>query len=345
MFYRKFILIFLWIFSCSFIDFEYKNIKTNEPLSIHILEINPKKYEIKLTLAKENEISVDTVLNISKNHKAKAAINGGFFKMGNSLDGLPAGNLKVNGVWISLDQIQRAALGWNNGSSIFFLDKLDIKPFIILENEQQIPIDGINRPIKENERILYLSNFFHLYKVKPSNLKSFMVMSQNYFLATSPNDFLIDIIRPNTFKYIIQINPIFNIEYKKIWENLDNILGGTPLLIFNGKKIEDYSSERTCETFLNEKHARTAFGIKENGNLIFLAVDANDPFISIGMTIDELRDFLFNIGCKYAINLDGGGSTAMVIDNIIVNQPKKDEDDVSCIKKVSNAILIFDKLN
>jgi len=154
----------LWLLLCSFVDFEYKNIKTLEPLSIHILEINPKKYEIKPTLAKDNEIGRETVLNIAKNHGTKAAINGGFFKIASTLDGLPMGILKIDNKWISLPCKKRAAIGWNKNSTTFYIDRLDARAHIII-NDCEIPIDGINRQRKENEKILYLDHFFNIFQV------------------------------------------------------------------------------------------------------------------------------------------------------------------------------------
>lgn len=342
-FIKKLFLIFLWLSFCSFVDFEYKNIVTNEPLSIHIIEVNPKKYQIKPTLAKDKEISRETVLNIAKKHKAKAAINGGFFEIGHPIDGLPRGILKIEGNWIAFPYKQRAAIGWNKTCETFLIDILDVKSYITI-NEVDYPIDGINRPRKKNERILYFPNFYKLYCTDPTNLTSFMVMSNDCFLATNTSDFLTNILRPNSFNFTTHIVPSLSKDKLNVWDKLDNIVGGAPVLIFNGEKIEDYSIEKICDKFLTEKHARTAIGVKENGNLIFLSVDGNDPNYSLGMTIDQLRDFLYDLGCKYALNLDGGGSTTMVIDNNVVNHTLNCEDeDMENSKKVSDAILILEK--
>jgi len=172
-----------------------------------------------------------------------------------------------------------------------------------------------------------------------------MVLSNNYFLALDSRDDILDLIKYNSFNYKIKIYPQISTEDSSLWENLDHIVGGTPVLIYNGKKILDYTSEKTIETFLTKKHARTAIGIKENGNLIFLVVDAKNPNYSIGMTMDELRDFLYDLGCVYALNLDGGGSSTMVINNVIINHPEGDEDEDIAIRKVSDAILILEKTN
>ena len=58
------------------------------------------------------------------------------------------------------------------------------------------------------------------------------------------------------------------------------------------------------------------------------------------MSLIEAQKFLLTIGCIDAINLDGGGSTTMwVQDKGVVNSPS----DISGERRVSNALLITNK--
>jgi len=131
------------------------------------------------------------------------------------------------------------------------------------------------------------------------------------------------------------------------WENMDHIVGGTPLLIKEGKKIQDFSSEQTLQLFLVLRHARTAIGILPDGNWIFVVVDGKQPELSLGMTMGELADFMEDLGCVEALNLDGGGSTTFVYQDQVVNQPTGDGDDDNdgkrMLRPVSDAILIMQK--
>ncbi|NGX32533.1 MAG: hypothetical protein K1060chlam4_00581 [Candidatus Anoxychlamydiales bacterium] len=332
-FHKKYLpIFFLWILFSSFNGFEYRNIKTFDPLSIHIIEIDPSKYEILPSLANDNKISRATVLDIAKRKKAKAAINGCFFK----IDGRPAGILKIDNKWISLPEKQRAALGWNRSNTIFMIDRLDAKASIFFQN-LEFSIDGINRPRETNERILYLSPFYSTYKIDPNNL-SCQVLSKNFFLAFREADEISTFVKYNDFDYKIDVFPKVSPSDSHLWEDLDHIIGGTPLLIYNREKIYDYSSEKTLQKFITNKYARTAIGITENGNLLFVVVDGNDYKNSIGLTIDELRDLMYDLGSIYALNLDGGGSSTMVIDDKLVNSPED-----GYLEKVSNAILILKK--
>ena len=44
-----------------------------------------------------------------------------------------------------------------------------------------------------------------------------------------------------------------------------------------------------------------------------LVVDGKQPFYSEGVTLAELADFLISLGCDRALNLDGGGSSTLVV--------------------------------
>ncbi len=59
---------------------------------------------------------------------------------------------------------------------------------------------------------------------------------------------------------------------------------------------------------------RTAIGYSRNGRYLYLVViDGRQPFYSDGMTLRELANLMISLGAQYAMNLDGGGSSTMVI--------------------------------
>lgn len=76
------------------------------------------------------------------------------------------------------------------------------------------------------------------------------------------------------------------------------------------------------------RHPRTVVGIDRDGTqLTILIVDGRRFGVSVGMTGAELADEMKNLGCWDAINLDGGGSTTLVMRNpdngelVVLNQP------------------------
>ena len=76
-----------------------------------------------------------------------------------------------------------------------------------------------------------------------------------------------------------------------------------------------------AETF-NEVHPRTAFGLsRDRKTLVILVVDGRQPGYSEGATRADLADILLREGCADAVNMDGGGSTSLVIYDRTNNRP------------------------
>jgi exopolysaccharide biosynthesis protein len=94
-------------------------------------------------------------------------------------------------------------------------------------------------------------------------------------------------------------------------------------------------------TFAVDRHPRTAIAKLASGKLLLVTVDGRQPGISAGMSLYMLADLLLELGAVEAMNLDGGGSTTMVIQNKIVNKPS----DQTGERPVSDAVLVFPRSN
>ena len=85
------------------------------------------------------------------------------------------------------------------------------------------------------------------------------------------------------------------------WE----VVAGNTLLVQDGKVVPHENKAR---------HPRTAVGLKAGGtHLVLLVVDGRKPGVAVGMSYDELAAELLRLGCRQALNLDGGGSSVMAI--------------------------------
>jgi exopolysaccharide biosynthesis protein len=77
--------------------------------------------------------------------------------------------------------------------------------------------------------------------------------------------------------------------------------------------------------FNTVRHPRTMVGITGNGQLLLVVVDGRQPGYADGMSLFELRALAHSLGCTDALNLDGGGSTTLVVAghgiNGVVNRP------------------------
>ena len=102
-----------------------------------------------------------------------------------------------------------------------------------------------------------------------------------------------------------------------------NLFSSEPLLIENHEYVQWVGKE----SFMTKKrHPRTAVAMTDSGTLLLITVDGRWFELAGGMTIVELRDFIqLNFGPKWAVNMDGGGSTTMFVSGYgrdgIVNYP------------------------
>jgi hypothetical protein len=107
------------------------------------------------------------------------------------------------------------------------------------------------------------------------------------------------------------------------WEDVRFALGGWERLVHNGVATEVYT-EGAGPTY---RHPRTAIGVKADGTVFFVTVDGRDYENGyLGVTAYELAEIMLYFDAVHAYNLDGGGSTTMVVENedaeyIYLNNP------------------------
>jgi len=340
----------------------YWKITNSLQQSAHILEVDPKRLEI--TAAHANDVAQgrETVASIAKRHHAIAAINGGFFKGGEMTDGLPAGILKIQGQWYGIAYRPRGAIGWSTQIQSVLMDRVQTKTNVYL-NHKKFPIYSVNQPGVLNKAVLYTDAYG---KIAPSPPNAQDIVIQNnriiysgaggntpipkggYVYSIGPKAIIpnhpVDI--GNSATVNIEVIPQASKEQYLGWQMVDNIIGGSPLLISRGKIVFDNTNQRGYSTFIDDRHARTAVGILKNGHWLFVVVEQNPFNENSGMTIPELASLMEELGSDYALNLDGGSSSTLYIDQSVVNRPKGEEDEgysFAALRSVSDAILILPK--
>ncbi|MBO4390231.1 MAG: phosphodiester glycosidase family protein [Lachnospiraceae bacterium] len=83
---------------------------------------------------------------------------------------------------------------------------------------------------------------------------------------------------------------------------------------------EDNAHDKwTTSSYLSKHHPRTAIGYFEPGHYVMVVVDGREDGYSRGMTLKELSQFMSSLGCKVAYNLDGGDSSGMEYDGVVIN--------------------------
>jgi putative cell wall-binding protein len=97
------------------------------------------------------------------------------------------------------------------------------------------------------------------------------------------------------------------------------VLGGNVTLVHGGAVSTDITMN--SGPFYDVRAARTAVCALRDQTMLLVTIDGGQPGYSTGMTPRELADYLVSLGCFDALNLDGGGSTALVVDGVLANRP------------------------
>lgn len=128
------------------------------------------------------------------------------------------------------------------------------------------------------------------------------------------------------------------------WEEQQYVVAGAPLLIYDGEAVSP-EPEKVLDTFLVRRYARTAVCMDNHQKFLLVVVEGEDSLswrfgFRNGLSINELTDYLKTQNCVYALNLDGGKSSTMVVNGKVVNsQPyffgEREVSDVITVTKKS----------
>jgi hypothetical protein len=114
------------------------------------------------------------------------------------------------------------------------------------------------------------------------------------------------------------------------------LVAGFPRLLSGGARVGDLeAAERPA--FSASRHPRTAVGWDEDlSRLWIVVVDGRREGVSEGMTLAELAGLFEALGAEDALNLDGGGSSTMVLGQRVVSRPS----DPTGPRAVVNALVV-----
>ena len=155
-------------------------------------------------------------------------------------------------------------------------------------------------------------------------------------LGITPNGVLIGQLNPvDIDRYQIQTE-------KSNWNSAYSALAAGPILVrdaTNYLQVENQGFNRT------QLAPRTAIGRITQNKVLLIVVDGRQPGWSRGVTLNELAELFLSFGAEQALNLDGGGSSTMVIDDEIVNRPSDHAEPGKPGRErpVANAIGLFEK--
>lgn len=113
-----------------------------------------------------------------------------------------------------------------------------------------------------------------------------------------------------------------------------DLLQAGPLLVEDGRVVFEAGSDREGfssgagqfdSDITDGRHPRAAVGLGDE-HLFTLTCDGRRSLVDAGLTLTEVAEIMRDLGCRVAMNLDGGGSTTMVHRGHLLNRPYSEQD-------------------
>ena len=125
-------------------------------------------------------------------------------------------------------------------------------------------------------------------------------------------------------------------EYEKYKGKLQHAVGGSNIILIN----DVVSNLNMGEEFSYTRHPRTAVGITADGDVVLTVVDGRQSSVSNGAAMSDLAYIMSTFGCCDAVNLDGGGSSGLVISDSEGNISIKNSPSDGALRSVANGLTV-----
>ncbi len=282
---------------------------------------------------------------IARRAGALAAINANFF----GPNGDPLGCLMVAGDVVSEPDPQRTCAGITDNGTVLF-DHVRFEAAAVTP-DGSVPIDGVNRDRRADELLLYRPSFDQTTRTNAFGAEAVVsggvvtdIVDQRGN-STIPRDGFVLSGHGRARLWMLQtlhLGTPVSLNLHLIpdsadprWEHVVQAVGGGPRLLAAGQVAG--GDEGFPSLLVDRRHPRTAIGVLGDGRILLLVIDGRQPPHSLGMTVLELAMELRRLGAVDAMNLDGGGSSTMVVAGRVVNFPSDETGE----RPVASALLVL----
>ena len=257
--------------------------------------------------------------------KLLAAINASYF----DTDGWVIGNVKKQGQLMAVDEQPRSGYVLNRGLPDIVQD-IAYYGTVDLPNGQHLVLKGMNRMRIADDLVLYNTFFAPSTKTNQWGREVKIVNNRVTAVATAGNM----VITPGSVivsghgasaAALAQLKvgdrvTISQTLGSSVADAADTVVSGGPLLVEHGRVPVRATEEKVAAAIAKGRAPRTALGIKKDGTLLMVVVDGRNNN-SAGLTLAELATYMLRLGAREAVNFDGGGSSVMAINGLVVNKP------------------------
>ena len=303
---------------------EYVKGRYAGPVRAHVLDVDLKAgYSLKPVLSNDSVAGIETLSEMAARLDNVAMINGPYFMRSGEILGL----MKIDRNLVSTPDIPRTSFGiLPDGKFVF--DAPTYSGYVELPDKSKLPIDGVNRARGDSELILY-NPYYAFWTLTGAGGAEYVIRNGRIVDIRDSNTVIPDgaVVlsvsgRTAWMMSHLKIGDRLNIVQTvgPVWDKVVDAVGGGPCLVKNSQIYVTTLGEEFGSDVAGGRAPRTALGITKDNRALLVVVDGRRRS-SVGFTLLELAQFMLEQGAVDALNLDGGGSSEMVIDGRIVNEP------------------------
>lgn len=317
----------------------WQKAQSDGPVAIQILDISPESgYELRPILAQNQLKGLETIRNMAERYQAPIAVNGGYFGKNGEIYGL----LKLDGKLVSVPYQPRTALGITPSGRLI-MDQVNYEGWIKLPDGRMVAINGVNTPRSADALTVY--NSYYGDKTEGNSQALDLVVTNGIIQSIQAGGATIlpgSLVLSAHGQAKKALSTLKNGDKIQIRQTLGQVfdackyaLGAGPRLVKNGMISLTITEEQFGSDVAGGRAPRTAVGRTKKGHILLVVVDGRS-LASQGMTLEELAQLMKSLGAWDAMNLDGGGSSEMVLSGKIVNQPSDGRE-----RPVGSALLVL----
>lgn len=313
------------------------------------------------------ETTLSTVMDIALDYEQKTgkkvmlATNGDYFYT----TGANVESYVSDGVVISKGTFaHKHCIGFDNAGKVVVgrMTEVEKRLLVVLDGEKTFfHIDQINQEPGENEIAIYTNPGTYtisgagkyICATNSSNLGQYPVFgtSRRMTTGTVENDDAFT-LRSGQFAVVVKgenaqfffDNIQYGVEVDLVeipagdFAGCNWVLGGYDILVDDGAVNTNCHADNGGDG----KAPRTFIGFKEDGTAFLCVVDGRQSGYSLGVTVNQEAELAKVLGAQYALELDGGGSSTMLvrIDDALTLRNKPSD---GSMRRVSNAVLLVEK--
>ncbi len=307
----------------------------------HILRVEPFADSIRVFPALANEgIAQKEVLSaMARRYNAVAAVNGAYF----TSRGDPIGTLIINRRLISSPLYRRSVFGVTEDDTLIFGNP-DFSG-VLRSGKLSVAIDAVNQPRRGDQLVVFTPEYSRSTLTVDQGIE--LVLVKGKIVGIHRQDALIPpdgvVVSAGGSKVAelaqLKLGDTVELDYSidKPWDGIRHAVCGGPRLLEDGRISINGKEEKFDSSIVSGRHPRTAVALTFDGDLLLVVVDGRSKR-NAGMKLDELATYLRILGARHAINLDGGGSSSMIVKGKTVNSPSDGRE-----RRISNGILITNR--